>query len=162
MQAVTTVGLDIAKSVFQVHGVEAEGDVLIRRKLKRITSWRSSRRPPCLVGLRPALHRIGHEANMRFVQDARAAELPDASSHPSTVYPRADLGDQCHPCSHGRVRDRSPRGGKGIEHLLGIVTDSSDQSVPEVARACLAALGAQLRMADPGVRPPDPSLAPIQ
>jgi transposase len=31
MQAVTTIGLDIAKSVFQVHGVDAEGNVLIRR-----------------------------------------------------------------------------------------------------------------------------------
>jgi transposase len=31
MQAVTTIGLDIAKSVFQVHGIDAEGKVLIRR-----------------------------------------------------------------------------------------------------------------------------------
>jgi hypothetical protein len=30
MQAVTTIGLDIAKSVFQVHGIDAEGKVLIR------------------------------------------------------------------------------------------------------------------------------------
>ena len=30
MQAVTTIGLDIAKSVFQVHGVDAAGQVLIR------------------------------------------------------------------------------------------------------------------------------------
>ena len=35
MQAVTTIGLDIAKSVFQVHGIDAEGNVLIRRQLKR-------------------------------------------------------------------------------------------------------------------------------
>ena len=35
MQTVTTIGLDIAKSVFQVHGVDAEGRVLICRKLKR-------------------------------------------------------------------------------------------------------------------------------
>ncbi len=33
MQAVTTIGLDIAKSVFQVH--DSEGNVLIRRQLKR-------------------------------------------------------------------------------------------------------------------------------
>jgi transposase len=32
MQAVTTSGLAIAKSVFQVHGVDAAGQVLIRRK----------------------------------------------------------------------------------------------------------------------------------
>ena len=36
-------GLDIAKSVFQVHGVDAAGQVLIRRRLKRRPSWRSSR-----------------------------------------------------------------------------------------------------------------------
>src|SRR5215510_14464978 len=35
MQAVTTIGLDIAKSVFQVHGVDAQGTVIIRRQLKR-------------------------------------------------------------------------------------------------------------------------------
>jgi hypothetical protein len=35
MQTVTTIGLDIAKSVFQLHGTDAEGKVLIRRKLKR-------------------------------------------------------------------------------------------------------------------------------
>ena len=35
MQAVTTIGLDIAKSVFQVHGIDAEGKVLIRCQLKQ-------------------------------------------------------------------------------------------------------------------------------
>jgi len=37
-------------------------------------------------------------------------------------------------------------GRKGVEQLLAIATDASDQRVPEVARACLAGLGAQLRM----------------
>ena len=31
MQAITTIGLDIAKSVFQVHGIDVEGNVLIPR-----------------------------------------------------------------------------------------------------------------------------------
>ena len=35
MQVVTTVGLDIAKSVFQVHGLDAAGQVVVRRQLKR-------------------------------------------------------------------------------------------------------------------------------
>jgi transposase len=35
MQTVTTIGLDIAKSVFQVHGVDADGNVVLRRQLKR-------------------------------------------------------------------------------------------------------------------------------
>ena len=38
MQTVTTIGLDIAKSVFQVHGVDAAGQVVIRHQLKRRTS----------------------------------------------------------------------------------------------------------------------------
>jgi hypothetical protein len=35
MQAVTTIALDIAKSVFQVNGVDAAGQVVVRRQLKR-------------------------------------------------------------------------------------------------------------------------------
>ena len=52
MQAVTTIGLDIAKSVFQIHGVDAEGNVVVRRKLKRRYVVAFSRKPPrCLVGI---------------------------------------------------------------------------------------------------------------
>ena len=52
MQTVTTIGLDIAKSVFQVHGVDAEGNVLIRRKLKRryVLAF-FQKLQPCLVGI---------------------------------------------------------------------------------------------------------------
>ena len=35
MEAITTIGLNIAKSVFLVHGVDAEGNVILRRQLKR-------------------------------------------------------------------------------------------------------------------------------
>jgi transposase len=35
MRTITTIGLDIAKSAFQVHGVDADGDVVLRRQLKR-------------------------------------------------------------------------------------------------------------------------------
>ena len=52
MQTVTTIGLDIAKSVFQVHGVDAAGQVLIRRQLKRRTVLAFFEKlPPCLVGV---------------------------------------------------------------------------------------------------------------
>src|SRR3979409_1745817 len=52
MQTVTTLGLDIAKSVFQVHGVDAAGQVLIRRQLKRryVLAF-FQKLPPCLVGI---------------------------------------------------------------------------------------------------------------
>jgi hypothetical protein len=35
MQTVSTIGLDIAKSVFRVHGIDAKGNVALRRQLKR-------------------------------------------------------------------------------------------------------------------------------
>jgi transposase len=37
-------------------------------------------------------------------------------------------------------------GRKGVEQLLAVVTDARDTRVPELARACVVALGAQLRM----------------
>jgi len=40
----------------------------------------------------------------------------------------------------------APVGRKGVEELLDVVADASDQRVPELARGCLAALGAQLRI----------------
>src|SRR5206468_4017712 len=40
----------------------------------------------------------------------------------------------------------APVGRKGVEQLLAIAMDASDRRVTEVARACLAALGTQLRM----------------
>ncbi|MGB9066230.1 MAG: IS110 family transposase [Pseudolabrys sp.] len=52
MQVVTTVGLDIAKSVFQVHDVDAAGQVVIRRQLKRryVLAF-FQKLPACLVGI---------------------------------------------------------------------------------------------------------------
>jgi transposase len=40
----------------------------------------------------------------------------------------------------------APVGRNGVEELLDVVADPDDERVPEVARECLAALGAQLRM----------------
>ena len=52
MQTVTTIGLDIAKSVFQVHGVDAAGQVVIRRQLKRryVLAF-FQKLPSCLIGI---------------------------------------------------------------------------------------------------------------
>src|SRR6202166_3993176 len=52
MQTITTIGLDIAKSVFQVHGVDAQGQVAIRRQLKRryVVAF-FQKLPSCLVGI---------------------------------------------------------------------------------------------------------------
>ena len=52
MQAITTIGLDIAKSVFQVHRIDAEGNIVIRRLVKRryVLAF-FQKLPPCLVGI---------------------------------------------------------------------------------------------------------------
>jgi transposase len=48
----TTIGLDIAKHVFQVHGVAEGGEVVLRRQVRRSELLRFFRAlPPCLVGL---------------------------------------------------------------------------------------------------------------
>jgi len=52
MEEVTTVGIDLAKNVFQVHGVDIEGSVVVRRQLRRtqVLSF-FGRLPPCIVGM---------------------------------------------------------------------------------------------------------------
>ncbi len=75
MLTVTTIGLDIAKSVFQVHGVDACGQVVIRRQLKRrmVLSF-FAKLPRCLVGIEACasshhwsreLQALGHTVRLR-------------------------------------------------------------------------------------------------
>jgi transposase len=74
MDQVATIGLDIAKSVFQVHGVDAEGGVVIRQRLTRSRMLAFfARKAPCLVGMEACgsahhwareLSRLGHEVRL--------------------------------------------------------------------------------------------------
>ncbi len=49
---ITTIGLDLAKNVFQVHGINDEGDVIIRRRLRRAQVFEFfAGLAPCLVGM---------------------------------------------------------------------------------------------------------------
>ena len=68
---VTTIGLDLAKHVFQVHGVNAEGRPVLRKRLRRseVAAFFAAL-PPCLVGMEACatahhwareLRRLGHE-----------------------------------------------------------------------------------------------------
>lgn len=52
MQDITTIGLDIAKSVFQVHGIGGEGQVVVRQQLRRSRVLGFFKKlSPCLVGI---------------------------------------------------------------------------------------------------------------
>ena len=64
MDEVSTIGLDIAKSVFQVHGVDAAGAALIRKRVSRAKVLEYfCELPPCLVGIEacPSAHYWGRE-----------------------------------------------------------------------------------------------------
>ena len=61
---VTTIGLDIAKNVFQVHGVDAHGRVVLRRRLSRSQGAGVLRQPAALPG-RPRGRRRGASLGAR-------------------------------------------------------------------------------------------------
>jgi transposase len=190
MQAITTIGLDIAKSVFQVHGVDAGGQPVIRRQLKRrhvLTFFQKL--PPCLVGIEACasshywsreLQALGHTVRLmppayvkpyvkRQKNDATDAEaICEAVARPNMRFVATKTPEQqsclmLHRTRHLFIRQQTavinsirahlaefgivaPVGRQGVEQLLGIVADAHDKRLPEIARACVAALGAQLRM----------------
>ena len=62
MGEVSTIGVDIAKSVFQVHGVDGVGAVVIRKRISRAKMQEYfADLPPCLVGIEayPSAHHFG-------------------------------------------------------------------------------------------------------
>jgi transposase len=71
---ITTIGLDLAKSVFQVHGVVATGQVVIRRSLRRAQMLPFfARLPSCLIGMEACgtshywareLIKLGHQVRL--------------------------------------------------------------------------------------------------
>jgi transposase len=52
MRTITTIGLDLAKKVFQIHGVDGEGKLVVTRKLRRkeVLAY-FAKLVPCLVGM---------------------------------------------------------------------------------------------------------------
>ena len=188
MQVVRTVGLDIAKSVFQVHGVDGAGQVVIRRQLKRryVLAF-FDKLPACLVGIEACasshhwsreLKALGHTVRLmppayvkpyvkRQKNDATDAEaICEAVTRANmrfvaTKSPEQQSGLTLHRTRHLFIRQQTavinvirahlaefgivaPVGRKGVEALLDVVANPTDKRVPAIARACLAALGAQL------------------
>jgi transposase len=79
---VSTIGLDLAKNVFQVHGIDANEKVVVRKQLRRsqlIAFFKAL--PPCLVGMEACatahhwareLRKLGHEVRLMPTKDVRA------------------------------------------------------------------------------------------
>src|SRR4029077_9994314 len=82
MSEVTTIGLDLAKHVFQAHGVDASGAVVLRKQLRRsqVVAFFAGL-PHCLVGLEACatahywareLRAVGHEVRLMPAQYVKA------------------------------------------------------------------------------------------
>ena len=80
---ITTIGLDIAKNVFQVHGIDAAEKVVVRKQLRRsqvLAFFKAL--PPCLVGLEAScatahywareLAKLGHQVRLMPAKDVKA------------------------------------------------------------------------------------------
>jgi len=190
MGEVSTIGLDIAKSVFQVHGVDVEGNVVVRRQLKRryVLAF-FQKLPSCLVGIEGCasshhwsreLRALGHAVRLmppayvkpyvkRHKNDATDAEaICEAVTRPNMRFVATKTTEQqscltLHRTRHLFIRQQTsvinairahlaefgivaPVGRNGLEQLLGVAADSNDNRLPEVARVCVTALGAQLRV----------------
>ncbi len=83
---ITTIGLDLAKNVFQVHGVDEFGKVIVTRQLRRgqlIAFFKKL--PPCLVGMEACatahhwareLRALGHEVRLMPASYVKAYVKP--------------------------------------------------------------------------------------
>ena len=172
-----------------MHGVDADGQVVIRRQLKRryVLAF-FEKLPACLVGIEACasshhwsreLKALGHTVRLmppayvkpyvkRQKNDATDAEaICEAVTRANmrfvaTKTPEQQSGLTLHRTRHLFIRQQTavinvirahlaefgivaPVGRKGVEALLDVVANPTDKRVPVIARACLAALGAQLR-----------------
>ena len=118
MQTITTVGLDIAKSLFQVHGVDADGNVVVRRQLKRryVLAF-FQKLPPCLVGIEACasshywsreLQALGHTVRLmppsyvkRMSNDRRTMQLTQKR------FAKLSPGQTCASCRPRRPSSRA-------------------------------------------------------
>lgn len=134
MNEVTTIGIDIAKSVFQIHGVDDAGGVVVRRQLRRgqVLPF-FKKQPRCLVGMEACatshhwareLEKLGHEVRLmppRYVKPyvkrnkndrADAEAICEAVTRPTMRFVEVKTVDQqsvlvLHRTRHLLVRQRT-------------------------------------------------------
>jgi len=78
---VTTIGLDLAKNVFQVHGIDAAERVVVRKQLRRGQVLAFFKARPCLIGMEACatahywareVTKLGHTARLMPAKDVKA------------------------------------------------------------------------------------------
>jgi transposase len=158
---ITTIGLDIAKNVFQVHGIDADEKVVVRKQLRRsqVMAFFAAL-PPCLIGMEACatahhwareLTKLGHEVRLMPAKDVKAyvkrgkndaadAEaICEAVRRPTMRFVRIKSAEQQGQVMQHRTRDVLIRQRTQIinalrAHLaeLGIVAAQGDKGVKEL------------------------------
>jgi transposase len=170
---VTTVGLDLAKHVFQVHGIDQDGQVLIRRQLRRSELINFFRRlPPCLIGMEACstahfwareLAVLGHEVRLMpaayvkpYIKRGKsdvldAAGICEAVTRPTMRYVAIKSPEQqavlmLHRTRELLVRQRTMLVNALRGHLAeyGIIAPQGLPSVPKLREVAEKAQGAAL------------------
>ena len=193
---ITTLGIDIAKSVFQLHGVDADGVVVLQKKLRRgaVLSFLSKLKP-CLIGMEACatshywareISAFGHDVRLippayvkpyvkRQKNDAADAEaICEAVTRPNMRFVPVKTEEQQSVLVLHRTRDLLMRqrtmilnairahfaefgiiSAQGPRKVIERVTDlreRNDCSLPDIVRAGLLALAAQLENLQSEVR----------
>jgi transposase len=168
MSEITTIGLDLAKHVFQVYGIDPEGTTVLRRRLRRnqVLAF-FSRLPRCVVELEACatahywareLAALGHEVRLMPAQyvmayikrnknDAADAEaICEAVGRPTMRFVPVKTAEQqasqlLHCDREQLVRQRTMR---NLSQLIAIVRDDGTKQLPDVARRVLKVLACQI------------------
>lgn len=190
MESAVTIGLDLGKSVFQVHGVDSQGAVVVQRRIVRARLLAFfAKQPACLVGMEACaaahhwareLQKLGHRVKLmppRYVKpyvkrqknDAADAEaICEAVTRPNMRFVEIKSSEQQgvlvlhrvrlmlmrqrialsnairgHMAEYGLV---APVGRNGLQRLIAIIADHSDDRLPAMARASLIVLESQLQL----------------
>ena len=158
---ISTIGLDIAKNVFQVHGIDAAEKVVVRKRLRRRQVLEFFKAlPPCLIGMEACatahywareLTKLGHEVRLMPAKDVKAyvkrnkndaadAEaICEAVRRPTMRFVRIKSAEQQGQLMQHRTRDVLIRQRTQIinalrAHLaeLGLVAAQGDKGVKEL------------------------------
>src|SRR5213079_288501 len=153
---ISTIGLDIAKNVFQVHGIDAAEKVVVRKQLRRGQVLKFfARLPRCLVGLEACatahywsreLTKLGHEVRLMPAKDVKAyvkrnkndaadAEaICEAVRRPTMRFVRIKSAEQQGQLMQHRTRQRTQIINALRAHLaeLGLVAAQGNAEVNEL------------------------------
>src|SRR5215470_8733398 len=158
---VTTIGLDIAKNVFQVHGIDANEKVVVRKQLRRgqVLAFFAAL-APCLIGMEACatahywareLTKLGHKVRLMPAKDVKAylkrnkndaadaAAICEAVRRPTMRFVRIKTAEQQGQLTQHRTRDLLMRQRTQVINALrahlaefGIVAAQGNQGVKEL------------------------------